>query len=321
MTRPDPDAEPAWAFGVAPGQPPLARTTLNRAAHRRTDEAWLAEAYKRGLVLVVDIAAGGRALIGEADNGLVLLDADQAPAVPPAERMFLGLVDGDTPVFAVVGEVAERSGLRPADLRQAGHLLSDRDLGLLTTAAALGHWHARHPFSSQTGLPTTPTDGGWVRQDPEAGTTWPRTDPAMIVLVHDGVPGPEGRCLLGNNATWPAGWRRRYSCLAGFVEPGESAEAAVAREVEEEVGIPVRAITYAGSQAWPFPGSLMLGFFALADPDTPLRLDPAEIADARWFTRREMSEVLAGTPEAPFTLSMSASIAYYLITRWHAGAR
>jgi NAD+ diphosphatase len=138
--------------------------------------------------------------------------------------------------------------------------------------------------------------------------------------VHDGVPGPDGRCLLGNNANWPprAG-QRRYSCLAGFVEPGESAEAAVAREVDEEVGIPVRAITYAGSQAWPFPGSLMLGFFALADPDQPLRLDPTEIADARWFTRREMAAVLTGGDGAPFVLPMSASIAHYLITRWTAG--
>lgn len=318
MTRPDPDeatGPEAPRVGAPPGQPPLARTTLNRAAHRRTDGAWLAEAYKRGRVLVIDVAGGGRALV-RSDDTLVLFDPDQITPGPPEERMFLGLVDGDTPVFAVIGELPDEPGARPADLRRAGHLLGDRDLGLLTTAAALGHWHVRHPFSSHTGLPTTATDGGWVRTDPDGGQSWPRTDPAMIVLVHDGVPGPRGRCLLGNNAGWPASWRRRYSCLAGFVEPGESAEAAVAREVDEEVGVPVRAITYAGSQAWPFPGSLMLGFFALADPDRPLRLDPTEIADARWFTRTELAAALTGGDDAPFGLPMSASIAHYLITRW-----
>jgi NAD+ diphosphatase len=321
VTRPDPDEQTGpdnAAVGAPAGQPPLARTTLNRAAHRRTDDEWLAEAWKRGLVLLVDVAGGGRALVRE-DDTLVLLDADRVPPTDPGERMFLGVVDGDTPVFAVIGALPAEPGARAADLRQAGHLLSDRDLGLLTTAAALGHWHVRHPFSSHNGLPTKPTDAGWVRRDETGRPVWPRTDPAMIVLVHDGVPGPDGRCLLGNNANWPSSGKRRYSCLAGFVEPGESAEAAVAREVDEEVGVPVGAIAYAGSQSWPFPGSLMLGFSALADPDQPLRLDPTEIADARWFTRAEIARVLANADDAPFGLPMSASIAYYLISRWAAG--
>jgi NAD+ diphosphatase len=151
---------------------------------------------------------------------------------------------------------------------------------------------------------------------------WPRTDPAMIVLVHDGVAGPEGRCLLGHNVAWgtPDGVRR-FSCLAGYVEPGESAEAAVVREVEEEVGVALTAIRYEGSQAWPFPGSLMLGFSAVADPGRPVRVDPEEIDEARWFTRTEIATMAAGEyvdPDSgvPMSLPMRASIAFFLIEHW-----
>jgi NAD+ diphosphatase len=142
------------------------------------------------------------------------------------------------------------------------------------------------------------------------------------VLIHDGVPGPDGRCLLGHNASWPSTpGSRRFSTLAGFVEPGESAEAAVAREVLEEVGIRVRALRYEGSQAWPYPGSLMLGFTALADRSEPLRLEPEEIDEARWFTRTEIGKMLAGEYRDPETglamyLPMRASIALFLVTRW-----
>ena len=135
---------------------------------------------------------------------------------------------------------------------------------------------------------------------------WPRTDPAVIVLVNDGVPGPAGRCLLGRNAQWPG---RRFSCLAGFVEPGESAEAAVAREVAEEVGVTVRELRYMGSQAWPFPGSLMLGFTALADPAEPIVVDVEESAEARWVSRAELSRGEVNMP-AP------ASIAHFLVSSW-----
>jgi NAD+ diphosphatase len=165
-------------------------------------------------------------------------------------------------------------------------------------------------------------EAGWSRVDEDGKQMWPRTDPAMIVLVHDGVTGPEGRCLLGHNAAWgAAGNVRRFSCLAGFVEPGESAEASVSREVAEEVGVTLESLHYEGSQSWPFPGSLMLGYTAVADRSQPIVVDPEEIAEARWFTRRDIAQMIEGEYLDPVSgvamnLPMSASIAFYLIRRW-----
>ena len=212
-------------------------------------------------------------------------------------------------------------------LRDVGHLLDDRDAGLFAAASALVNWHLNHPFSPLTGQPTTVADGGWARVDADGTLIWPRTDPAMIVLVHDGVDGPDGRCLLGHNAAWGApGGVRRFSCLAGYVEPGESAEAAVVREVAEEVGVRLGALRYEASQSWPYPGSLMLGFSACADPSQPVRVDPEEIAEARWFTRRDIAAMIDGDftePETgvPMNLPMRASIAFYLVQRWLGGFR
>jgi NAD+ diphosphatase len=309
-------------------RPPLARSTLDRAAHRRADRQWLADAWQRARVLVVDTAAGGRLLVtGTREQPvLVLLDPDAAPDQEFSGRLFLGVEPDGTPVFAIDAPLPAVPDTREVTLREVGHLLSDRDAGLVTTAVALANWHARHPYASTNGLPTTVGEGGWSRIDDAGNQIWPRTDPAMIVLVHDGLAGPDGRCLLGNNAAWPddRGFRR-FSCLAGYVEPGESAEAAVIREVEEEVGLGLHHIEYVGSQAWPFPGSLMLGFSARADPDQPIRLDPNEIAHARWFTRREIAAVLAGEPidagdERRLTLPPPSSIALYLISRWLDGS-
>lgn len=306
--------------------PPLARSTLDRAAHRRTDTGWLAEAWTRARVVVVDTVGGGRALL-DGGGGLVVLDAKDAPEVEPGARLFLGVEPDGTPVFAVDAPLPEHPGAVPVTLREAGHQLTDRDAGLFVTAVALAHWHAGHPYSSATGLPTTPADGGWTRVDEGGAQSFPRTDPAMIVLVSDGGVGPSGRCLLGNNATWGRSTKvRRFSCLAGYVEPGESAEAAVAREVMEEVGVVVERIRYEASQAWPYPGSLMLGFTACADPSQPVRVDPTEIAYARWFSRSEIAAALAGEvvdagDGLRLALPPPASIAHFLITRWLGSSR
>ncbi len=302
--------------------PPLARSTLDRAAEHRTDDEWLAAAWNRGLVLVIDLSKGGRALVtdGPAQVGLALLPSAEAPE---AEHWFLGVDLDGTPLWTVDAPLPEVEGARPATLRDIGHLLDDRDAGVFTAAVALGNWHASNKFSPRTGLSTKAIEAGWSRVDTEGNQMWPRTDPAMIVLVHDGVVGPEGRCLLGHNSAWGKGadGGLRFSCLAGYVEPGESAEASVAREVREEVGLDLTSLHYSGSQSWPFPGSLMLGFHATADPEQPIRLDPAEIDEAHWFTRDDIAKMIAGDyldPESgvPMGLPMRSSIAFYLIERW-----
>ncbi|MFJ6198381.1 NAD(+) diphosphatase [Micromonospora sp. NPDC092111] len=304
--------------------PPLARSTLDRAAHRRTDPQWLAQAWRRARVLVLDSTREGRALVRTdvTPPALVLRDAVELGSPGESYPLFLGVEPDGVPVFAVDAPLPQLPGTREANLREVGHLLCDRDAGIFTTALALVNWHLGHGWAPRSGHRTEVDEGGWSRVAADGHRVWPRTDPAMIVLVHDGMDGQEGRCLLGNNAGWPRiPGERRFSCLAGYVEPGESAEAAVLREVREEVGVGVERIAYAGSQAWPFPGSLMLGFLAEADPGEPVRVDPTEIAYARWFTRREIGAVLAGRPVDAgdgdrVVLPPPSSIALFLIYRW-----
>jgi NAD+ diphosphatase len=324
------------------GSPPLARGAVDRSAWRRTDPQWLAQAWDRSLVLVVDAAAGGRALVREtaAGTALVLVGPEQAPSVAAEERIFLGTDDSGTPLFAVDAALPEpalavtdpavtgpSSALRLVTVRDVGHLLDDRDAGLFTTAAALVGWHARDRYAAATGLPTRVADGGWSRVDGAGARIWPRTDPAVIVLVTDGVEGSDGRCLLANHhARRGDGSQRLYSCLAGFVEPGESAESAVAREVAEEVGLTLSRAVYIASQSWPFPGTLMLGYLAQVDAGQPVRPDPQEILRARWFTRAEVSAVLAGEQVDSgdgFTVRLAppASIAAHLIRGWVTAGR
>ena len=171
-------------------------------------------------------------------------------------------------------------GVRPASLRQAATLLGDRDAGLFTHAVALANWHERHTHCPRCGALTVPAPAGHMRRCPVDGSEhFPRIDPAVIMLVTD----DEDRCLLARNRMWPP---RRVSILAGFVEAGESAEQAVAREVREETGIAVSGIRYVGSQAWPMPQSLMLGFRADAGPGQQITVDDEEIAEARWSQPR-----------------------------------
>lgn len=298
-------------------------TGLDRAAHRRTDVVWLADAWSRAKVIVIDLTnpVADHALVR--DTELVLLDvaADDVPEVAPDRRYFLGVDAHGTPYFAVEGALPDVPDARAVTLRDVGHLLDGQHAGILATALGLVNWHARYGYSPVNGSPTMIGESGWSRVDDTGAQHWPRTDPAVIMLVHDGVPGPFGRCLLAHNAGWKprTGQPRRYSCLAGFVESGESAEDAVAREVREEVGVRVTDVRYVASQPWPYPGSLMLGFTAVADPDEPLRLEPSEIAAAYWFSRVEVLASLAVEHDAPVVepgLPSASSIAYLLVRGW-----
>ena len=275
--------------------PALSRGTVDRNAFLREDQAGLDLAWDTGLVLVLDDQ--GRCLVDGTD--LLLLTSADAPA---GDRLYLGM-DGEQHFFAVRAPLPRRLGAQPKVLRDIGHLLGDRDAGLLVHATGLANWHTAHPRCARCGAPTEAARGGSVRRCTADGSEhFPRTDPAMIVLVTDGA----DRAVLGRQAIWPAG---RYSTLAGFVEPGESAEQAVVREVFEETGLSVREVRYVSSQPWPMPASLMLGFTAVVDGDAEPVARDGELEDARWFTKDELRD---GTSMLPTPVS----IAYLLITRW-----
>ena len=274
--------------------PALSRAAIDRAAHHRKDEAWLSAARKTGRLLVIDDER--RATADE--NGLLLVDAGDHDG----DAFFLGVDEDGTAYFGAVGTPPRKLGARPATLRDVGALLPDRDAGLLVATVALANWHATHVRCPRCGEPTTPVQGGWVRRcEADGSEHFPRTDAAVIVLIHDGG----DRCLLGRQPSWPP---NRYSTLAGFVEPGESLEHAVAREIEEESGVVVDDIVYRGSQPWPFPASLMLGFEARA-VGGELSTGDDELEDVQWFSRDDLR---AGRPLLP----PPASIAHWLITTW-----
>jgi len=287
------------------GVPALSRATVDRDAKTRDDPTALEQAWATARVLVVQ---EGAALVAEDDRPrLVLLEAADAPE---GERFYLGR-DADGPVFAVTGELPRRLGARRLGLRDVGALLDDRDAGLLVHAVGLANWHATHPHCARCGAPTEVVRGGTVRRCPvDASLHFPRTDPAMIVLVHDGG----DRCVLGRQSIWPAG---RFSTLAGFVEPGESAEQAVVREVAEETGLAVDEVAYVSSQPWPFPSSLMLGFRARCHGDAvPVPVD-GELEEVRWFSRDELRGAGPwGAPGGGVQLPGSVSIARLLIDGW-----
>ena len=296
--------------GPEPAGPSAPVPVLSRVAHDRSHLARALPDPARGRpVRVLTVSRQGTVPV-TGDGAAPRLVWDERPGLP-ADAVFLGEADG-VPYAAVRGATALAVAGAPVDrwagLRELGAELGDLDAGLLAEAVAILEWHDRHRFSPLTGAETTVEQAGWVRRDPTDGTAlFPRTDPAVIMLVHDGA----DRLVLGRQAAWAPG---RFSILAGFVEPGESAEAAVAREVAEEVGIQVTDIRYVGSQPWPFPQSLMLGFTARVDGPDVLRPDPGEIEEAHWFTR---AQLLAG--KGPQGLPPSVSIARHIIDRWLSG--
>jgi NAD+ diphosphatase len=295
----------SWPEGSP--SPAGAVPVLSRSAHDRSHLARSLPDPTGGRPVLVLTVDERRTVPVEEDGGRPRLLWEERTGLPEG-AIYLGEADG-VPYAAVRGDRRLTVAGRPADtwagLRDLGADLDDLDAGLLAEAIAMVEWHERHRFSPLSGARTTIERAGWVRRDPETGAElFPRTDPAVIMLVHDGG----DRCVLGRQAVWPPG---RFSILAGFVEPGESAEGAVAREVAEEVGLRVTDIRYVGSQPWPFPQSLMLGYTARAEGDLTLRLDPTEIEEARWFTRDELR-----SGAGPQALPPAVSIARHIIDRW-----
>ena len=292
---------------------------LDRAGWRRKDPAWIAERLadpasrfvpvwrSQNLVVSLEGVAPQAAFLARHE---ILLEGETA---------LLGIVE-DRAYFAVDLSQAEAplAALKPAlpveftDLRRVGPLLARHEGSLLAYARGIAYWHSRHRFCGVCGSPTESREAGHMRRctNPAcAAEHHPRTDPAVIMRVEH-----QGRILLGRQKQWPVGM---HSVLAGFVEPGESLEDAVRREVAEEVSLRLSEVNYHSSQPWPFPSSIMLGFTAVAEGDQ-FQVDEHELEMARWFTREEL---LASPEDETFRLPRRDSIARRLVDDWIAGRR
>jgi NAD+ diphosphatase len=298
------------AYSITPGSLALSRSVLDRAADRRRDNDWLEKAWAADDTQVVVVSA---------DKIQVRDDRSALRFVPPTAapegiRIFLGIdresgagmTAGGRAVFGVL--VKDEADESYGGLRELGAVLDDPEAGNAVNVIGLSNRHAVHTHCSNCGEHTEVVEAGHVRRCPNCGMShFPRSDPAIIVLVTD----DQDRALLGRNEAWPAG---RYYTLAGFVEPGESLEAAVRREVLEETGVIVgEEVLYAGSQPWPLPASLMLGFYAKAS-SFDIDVDQDEIAEAKWFTREDVRALVeAGTMALPGAISISRR----LIEGWY----
>jgi NAD+ diphosphatase len=278
----------------------LSQRAHDRVGKRRTDQAWLDDTWADPSTRVLLLAAGKFPV----DGNRKAVRWSSTTDAPEGQRVFLGSENG-VAHFAVLLERPEEDWV---GFRSVGPDLSADEAGLLVHAIALAEWHVAHRHCPRCGGRLESAQAGHVLTCTDCGKQqFPRTDPAVIMLVTNG-----DRALLGRQPSWPEG---RYSTLAGFVDPGESLEQAVVREVAEEVGIEVTDVTYFGNQPWPFPASLMVGFFARAIT-TEISVDNEEISDARWFTREEMkAEAEAGTLVLPGGISISRS----LVEAWYGG--
>jgi NAD+ diphosphatase len=297
--------------------PLLSRVGADRADQLRTDVDAATQGWPDAALLRVDsrnqvLVANGRVVLGAASDL-----ADQ----PPPNAVFLGRIDGGQHVWAIRGalQAPEDPDARAevVNLRSLGPIFDDTSSQLMSSAVALLNWHDSARFSAVDGSPTKSARAGWSRINPVTGhEEFPRIDPAVICLVHDGG----DRAVLARQAVWP---ERMFSLLAGFVEAGESFEVCVAREILEEIGLTVRDVRYLGSQPWPFPRSLMVGFHAVGDPDEEFAFNDGEIAEASWFTRDEVRAALeagdwSSSSESKLLLPGSISIARVIIESWAA---
>ncbi|MEV8613275.1 NAD(+) diphosphatase [Amycolatopsis sp. NPDC051373] len=304
--------------------PTLARSTVDRQETLRTNPERLVSKWSEARVVLLDDT--GRTPVAEGSSSLAARKAIDFGTEPPADAVFLGewedtdywslpgRPEGDTDTvkmsgsWGVVEEVPRVDGEIWVELRGYGDQLDDTSAGLFTTAQALRHWRRQARFCTRDGSPTNLIQFGWASKCEAKGhEEYPRTDPAVICLVHDqdGVNG--SHVLLARQPVWPTG---RYSVLAGFVEAGESLEGCVSREIREEVGASVTDIRYLGSQPWPFPRSIMLGFTARADRSAPLVPADGEIEEALWVSRDEVRAAFrnsAGGEAVPTPIAGGAS--------------
>jgi len=285
---------------------------IERRSEERDDPDWLAAARADPGTLYVIGQGSAQLLHGVPEPRIAFLSNSEPllAAVPPTGFVLLGWFRGARCVLAELppGQTPELPrGTKLEELRPLAPVLPADEAGLLAYARALAIWRARHRYCGTCAAPTVPIRAGHCLRCSSpvcAHEYFPRIDPAIIVLVSDGE-----RALLGRQASWPA---RRYSTIAGFVEPGESLEDAVRREVAEETGVTVGAVRYDSSQPWPFPASVMIGFRASAAPGSPVRAS-GELEDARWFTR---SQLTSGEVLVP----PSQAISWRLIEAWLKGA-
>lgn len=316
---------------------PMTADGMDRRTEERPGDALLTQALERPdtlfAVFIGDSRLPSHVLVGEGRRRALLTRDDAQPHLDQARALVaLGdLGQGGRPVVAVLARAGARPGASPAPspgarpdagAGGAGRVALEAAtvrvemsaasagedipyLSALSQAQAVLAWHATHEFSPETGRPTRATTSGWVREDPADGTEFfPRTDPAVIVALVD----EQDRIILGHNSAWPT---TRYSTLAGFVEPSETPEAAVVRELREEAGVVVERVRYLGSQPWPFPRSLMLGY--IATTSSVPEADGVEITHVKAFTRAELDRAVeAGELELPNALSISRA----LITAW-----
>lgn len=291
--------------------PVLSRVGADRADDLRTDVDAAIAGWADALLMRVD----PRNQVLVVDGRLVLGPAAEFADAPPADAVFLGRMPEGRHVWAVRAALEAATDATVVDPRRTSEPFDDVSAQLVASALALLNWHEQASFSAVDGTPTRLIRAGWARRNPISGhEEFPRIDPAVICLVHDGA----DRAVLARQTVWPP---RLFSLLAGFVEAGESFESCVVREVAEEVGLDVHDVTYLGSQPWPFPRSLMVGFHALGDPEQPFAFRDGEIAEAAWFTRDEVRAALeegdwSSTSQSRLLLPGSISIAREIIESW-----
>jgi len=287
---------------IKPLKLPLAASQVDRSAHLRSDEGYLKSAWSSALVITFmdeKFATSG--------DQLSLVTGATLGEYQSQSDYFLGIKD-EQAFFVRHLPLEEGSKLELKTLREIGVHLSPRDIGLSVHAQGLANWHTKHPRCAQCGAATTVISGGSVRRCLiDQSEHYPRTDGAVIVLVKD----DQDRVLLGRQKVWP---KYRFSTFAGFVEPGESFEHCVVREVREEAGVELSQINYLGSQPWPFPASLMIAFEALTNTPQLARPDGEEIEEIRWFSRAEMKAAIL---DKSLILPLEISVARQMIKAWY----